>query len=79
MAHRRNPQALTALALLLVESAPANKDLMILLTLNLLRGLPASSMGNTALDWRKANAGAYANSNWGNFSSIRGYISIKAS
>ncbi len=36
MAHRLNPQALTALALLIAESAPANKDLMIRLIVNLL-------------------------------------------
>jgi prophage maintenance system killer protein len=36
MAHRLNPQALTALALLIAESAPANKDLMIRLIMNLL-------------------------------------------
>jgi len=36
MAHRLNPQALTALALLIAESAPANKDLMVRLIVNLL-------------------------------------------
>jgi prophage maintenance system killer protein len=36
MAHRLNPQGLTALALLIAESAPANKDLMIRLVINLL-------------------------------------------
>ena len=36
MAHRLNPQALTALALLIAESAPASKDLMIRLIINLL-------------------------------------------
>ena len=36
MAHRLNPQALTALALLIAESAPTNKDLMIRLIVNLL-------------------------------------------
>ena len=36
MANRLNPQALTALALLIAESAPANKDLMIRLIVNLL-------------------------------------------
>ena len=36
VAHSLNPQALTALALLIAESAPANKDLMIRLILNLL-------------------------------------------
>ena len=36
MAHRLNPQALTALALLIAESAPAGKDLMIRLIINLL-------------------------------------------
>ncbi len=36
MAHRLNPQALTALALLIAESAPTNKDLMIRLIINLL-------------------------------------------
>ena len=36
MAHSLNPQALTALALLIAESAPANKDLMVRLILNLL-------------------------------------------
>ena len=34
--HHLNPQALTALALLIAESAPANKDLMVRLVLNLL-------------------------------------------
>ena len=34
--HHLNPQALTALALLIAESAPTNKDLMVRLTLNLL-------------------------------------------
>lgn len=38
MAHQLNPQALTALALLIAESAPANKDLMIRLIVNLLAG-----------------------------------------
>lgn len=36
VAHRLNPQALTALALLIAESAPASKDLMIRLIINLL-------------------------------------------
>ena len=36
MAHSLNPQALTALALLIAESAPANKDLMVRLIMNLL-------------------------------------------
>lgn len=36
MAHRLNPQALTALALLIAESAPTSKDLMVRLTMNLL-------------------------------------------
>lgn len=36
MAHQLNPQALTALALLIAESAPASKDLMIRLIVNLL-------------------------------------------
>jgi len=36
MAHRLNPQALTALALLIAESAAANKDLMVRLIMNLL-------------------------------------------
>ncbi|MBI3147733.1 MAG: virulence protein RhuM/Fic/DOC family protein [Betaproteobacteria bacterium] len=36
MAHQLNPQALTALALLIAESAPAGKDLMIRLIINLL-------------------------------------------
>ena len=36
MAHQINPQALTALALLIAESAPASKDLMIRLIINLL-------------------------------------------
>ena len=36
VAHTLNPQALTALALLLAESAPASKDLMIRLIVNLL-------------------------------------------
>ena len=34
--HHLNPQALTALALLIAESAPTNKDLMVRLILNLL-------------------------------------------
>ena len=34
--HGLNPQALTALTLLIAESAPANKDLMVRLILNLL-------------------------------------------
>lgn len=38
MSHRLNPQALTALALLIAESAPVNKDLMIRLIVNLLTG-----------------------------------------
>ena len=36
VAHRLNPQALTALTLLIAESAPADKDLMIRLIINLL-------------------------------------------
>ena len=36
VAHLLNPQALTALALLIAESAPASKDLMIRLIINLL-------------------------------------------
>ena len=36
VAHRLNPQALTALTLLIAESAPASKDLMIRLIVNLL-------------------------------------------
>ena len=36
MEHRLNPQALTALTLLIAESAPANKALMIRLIVNLL-------------------------------------------
>ena len=36
MAHRLNPQALTALTLLIAESAPADKDLMVRLIVNLL-------------------------------------------
>ena len=38
MEHQLNPQALTALALLIAESAPAGKDLMIRLIVNLLAG-----------------------------------------
>jgi prophage maintenance system killer protein len=38
MAHRLDPRALTALALLIAESAPASKDLMIRLIMNLLAG-----------------------------------------
>lgn len=38
MSHALGPQALTALALLIAESAPANKDLMIRLVMNLLVG-----------------------------------------
>ena len=34
--HQLDPPALTALALLIAESAPASKDLMIRLTMNLL-------------------------------------------
>jgi hypothetical protein len=36
MTHSLNPPALTALALLIAESAPATKDLMIRLIINLL-------------------------------------------
>ncbi|MDE2789148.1 MAG: Fic family protein [Paracoccaceae bacterium] len=36
--HGLNPQALTALTLLVAESAPAGKDLMIRLIVNLLAG-----------------------------------------
>jgi len=36
MTHSLNPPALTALALLIAESAPSNKDLMIRLIINLL-------------------------------------------
>ncbi len=36
VAHHLNPQALTALALLIAESAPASKDLMVRLIINLL-------------------------------------------
>ena len=36
MTHQLNPQALTALALLIAESAPANKDLIVRLIINLL-------------------------------------------
>lgn len=36
ISHQLNPQALTALALLIAESAPSNKDLMIRLIINLL-------------------------------------------
>ena len=36
MTHSLNPQALTALALLIAESAPSTKDLMIRLIINLL-------------------------------------------
>ena len=36
--HDLNPQALTALTLLIAESAPANKDLLVRLIVNLLRG-----------------------------------------
>ncbi|WP_287128951.1 RhuM family protein [Candidatus Cyanaurora vandensis] len=36
LVHRLNPQALTALTLLIAESAPTNKDLMIRLVMNLL-------------------------------------------
>ena len=38
MEHRLNPQALTATTLLIAESAPAGKDLMIRLIVNLLVG-----------------------------------------
>jgi hypothetical protein len=45
MAHQLNPPALTALALLIAESTPASKDLMIRLIINLLaeRGAGATS------------------------------------
>ena len=36
MAHRLNPQALTALALLIAASAASGKDLMVRLIMNLL-------------------------------------------
>ena len=36
VAHRLNPQALTALTLLVAKSEPASKDLMIRLVMNLL-------------------------------------------
>ena len=36
IAHSLNPSALTALALLIAETAPTSKDLMIRLTMNLL-------------------------------------------
>ncbi|UEO01384.1 Fic family protein [Acidiferrobacter thiooxydans] len=36
IAHTLNPAALTALALLIAESAPASKDLLIRLVMNLL-------------------------------------------
>jgi len=39
--HDLNPQALTALTLLIAESAPANKDLLIRLVVNLLAGSEA--------------------------------------
>ena len=38
--HTLNPQALTALTLLVAESAPASKDLMIRLVANLLMAPP---------------------------------------
>jgi prophage maintenance system killer protein len=38
MAHSLGPRALTALALLIAESAPTNKELMIRLVMNLLVG-----------------------------------------
>ena len=38
LAHDLNPQALTTLTLLIAESTPANKDLMIRLVVNLLAG-----------------------------------------
>jgi prophage maintenance system killer protein len=41
IAHALNPSALTALALLIAESAPASKDLMIRLIMNLLVERPA--------------------------------------
>jgi prophage maintenance system killer protein len=41
LAHRLTPQALTALALLVAESLPANKDLLIRLIMNLL-GAPGN-------------------------------------
>ena len=39
--HDLNPQALTALTLLIAESAPANKDLLVRLVVNLLAGSEA--------------------------------------
>lgn len=36
--HQLNPQGLTALTLLIAESSPSNKDLMIRLIINLLVG-----------------------------------------
>ena len=36
IAHRLNPQAVTALTLLIAESAPSTKDLMIRLIINLI-------------------------------------------
>ena len=38
IAHTLNPSALTALTLLIAESAPTSKDLMVWLTMNLLGG-----------------------------------------
>ena len=38
IAHTLNPSALTALTLLIAESAPTSKDLMVRLTMNLLKG-----------------------------------------
>ena len=60
--HGLNPQALTALTLLIAESAPAAKDLMVRLVMNLLMGSSASldpaderlrDPSDPALDWEE--------------------------
>ena len=48
VAHHLNPQALTALTLLVAESAPANKDLMIRLIVNLLMAPSEQTTGPPA-------------------------------
>ena len=48
--HRLNPEALTALTLLIAESAPAGKDLMIRLIVNLLAG-PSEASGTAGDPW----------------------------
>ena len=60
MAQRLDPRALTALALLIAESAPASKDLMVRLIINLLdgsgrmSGFTESVVEEAALAWLEA-------------------------